>query len=95
MMQHIRFRVGGQVSTGQAQRWPCRDDVRQEAQRRLNASGYNRHRARALATGKDMPEAIHDYALEIALVSEKLIMQKPIPEDYQSNTYWPALRAEH
>lgn len=95
MMQHIRFRVGGNDSAAKGHRWPCRDDVRQEAQRRLNVSGYNRHRARALATGTDMPEAIRHFALQIALVSEKLTLQKPIPEDYQSDVHWPALDSEH
>jgi hypothetical protein len=95
MMQHMRFRVVGGTSTVEARQWPCREDVRLEAQRRLNASGYTRHRARSLATGTDMPEAIRHYALQINFVVEKLTMLKPIPQDFQLDMYWPALDAEH
>lgn len=95
MMQHFRFRVVGGHSTAEARHWPCRDDVRQEAQRRLNASGYTRHRAKALATGTDIPEAVRYYALQINFVVEKLTAIRPIPDDYQSDSYWPVLDAEH
>lgn len=78
-----------------ARRWPCREDVRHEGQRRLNATGYTRHRARALATGADIPEAILYFALQIEFVIEKLTALKPIPEDFQSDIYWPMLDAEH
>jgi hypothetical protein len=95
MMQHIRFRVVGGTSATEARRWPCREDVRMEAQRRLNASGYTRHRARSLATGEDIPEMIRNFALQINFVAEKLTTLKPIPQDFQSDLYWPALSAEH
>ena len=94
-MQHIRFRVVGGLSAVEALRWPCREDVRLEAQRRLNASGYTRHRARALATGVDIPETIRHYASQINFVIEKLTALKPIPQDFQADTYWPSLEAEH
>jgi hypothetical protein len=95
MMQHVRFRVVGGNSTVEARRWPCREDVRLEAQRRLNASGYTRHRARSLATGADMPDTIKHFALQINFVVEKLTLLKPIPQDFQSDLYWPTLAAEH
>ena len=79
----------------QARQWPCRDDVRQEAQRRLNAAGYSRHRARSLATGTDIPESIRHFALQIGFVVEKLTAIKPIPDDFRSDIYWPALEPEH
>ena len=87
MTQHMRFRIVGGYSAGEARRWPCREDVRQEAQRRLNAAGYTRHRARALATGVDIPEAMRNFALQVGFVVEKLTLLKPIPEDFQSDIY--------
>jgi hypothetical protein len=95
MMQHIRFRVVAGTSAIDARQWPCREDVRMEAQRRLNASGYTRHRARALATGADMPEAIRHFALQINFVADALTALKPIPQDFQSDIYWPPFEAEH
>jgi hypothetical protein len=95
MMQHVRFRVVGGSSAVEARRWPCREDVRLEAQRRLNASGYTRHRARSLATGTDIPDPVKHFALQINFVVEKLTLLKPIPQDFQSDIYWPALQAEH
>lgn len=95
MMQHIRFRIVGGTSTPEARRWPCREDVRQEAQRRLNASGYTRHRARALATGADMPESYRHFALQVNFVVDTLTALKPIPQDFQSDIYWPVLDSAH
>lgn len=95
MMQHMRFRVVGGHPATEARQWPCREDVKLEGRRRLNASGYMRHRARALATGADIPDAFRHYALQIGFVVEKLVLLKPIPEDFQSDIYWPTLDAEH
>ena len=91
MMQHVRFRVVGGYAAEAARQWPCRDDVRQEAQRRINASGYTRHRAKALATGTVIPDTIRHFALQVNYVAEALAVLKPIPEDFQSDVYWPAL----
>lgn len=74
---------------------PCRDDVRKEAQRRLNASGYTRHRARSLATGADMPDAMRHFALQVNYVVDTLTALKPIPQDYQSDIYWPVAGSPH
>lgn len=94
MMQHTRFRiVAGTVAD--ARQWPCREDVRLEAQRRLNVAGYTRYRARSLATGVEIPETIRNYALQINFVSDKLTALKPIPHDFQSDIYWPVLDNEH
>ncbi|MBX9454860.1 MAG: hypothetical protein KL863_01835 [Rhizobium sp.] len=95
MMQHIRFRVVGGHSTVEARQSPCREDVRLEAQRRLNAAGFTRYRARALATGADIPETVRHYALQIDFVIKKLTALKPIPQDFQLDIYWPVLEAEH
>ena len=93
MTQHVRFRVVGGRAAVEATLWPCRDDVRQEAQRRLNASGYTRARARALATGSAIPEAIRHFALQVNYVADALSALAPIPQDFQSDKYWPVLAA--
>lgn len=92
-MQHVRFRVVGGLAAQAARQWPCRDDVRQEAQRRINASGYTRCRAKALATGTAIPDAIRHFVLQVNYVAEALSVLKPIPEDFQSDAYWPALES--
>ena len=94
MMQHMRFRIVAGTAA-EARRWPCREDVRQEAQRRLNASGYTRHRARSLATGAEIPAPIRNYALQVNFVIDTLTALKPIPHDFQSDIYWPVLDKEH
>jgi hypothetical protein len=91
MTQHVRFRVVGGYAAEATRQWPCRDDVRQEAQRRINASGYTRYRAKALATGVMIPDAIRHFALQVNYVAEALSVLKPIPEDFQSDVYWPAI----
>jgi len=91
MMQHVRFRVVGGYAAEGVRWWPCRDDVRQEAQRRINASGYTRYRAKALATGAVIPDTIRHFVLQINYVTEALASLKPIPEDFQSDAYWPTL----
>jgi hypothetical protein len=91
MMQHVRFRVVGGNSAVEARLWPCRDDVRQEAQRRIHASGYTRARARALATGAVIPETIRHFALQVNYVADALAALTPIPQDFQSDSYWPML----
>ena len=93
MMQHVRFRVVGGYAAEGARQWPCRDDVRQEAQRRINASGYTRHRAKALATGAMIPDTVRHFALQVNYVAEALSVLKPIPEDFHSDVYWPALES--
>ena len=92
-MQHVRFRIVGGDAATDIRRWPCREDVRQEAQRRINASGYTRYRAKSLATGAAIPEPIHHFALQVNYVAEALSRLMPIPEDFQSDFYWPALEA--
>ncbi|KQR77873.1 hypothetical protein [Rhizobium sp. Leaf341] len=63
--------------------------VHAEARRRIVALGYDRHRARALATGSDMPRDIHIKHLQIMAVAMALCSLETIPEDYRSEMYWP------
>jgi hypothetical protein len=94
MMQHTRIRSYPDSLSGIHQS-PCRDDVRREAQHRLHASGYIKYKARALATGADIPFAIHHFAEELNLVAERLSALRPIPDDFQSDSHWPTLDSAH
>lgn len=95
MMQHIRFRVAGDQPAAEARRRPCREDVRLEARRRLNAAGYTRHRAKALAMGVEMPEAMKHFSQQVSVSVRKLTLLKPIPEDFRADAYWPVPDSEH
>ncbi|KQS65257.1 hypothetical protein ASG39_08360 [Rhizobium sp. Leaf371] len=64
-------------------------DVNAEARRRLSALGYDRHRARVLATGIDMPRDIHIRHLQIMAIALALGSLETIPDDYRSDAYWP------
>lgn len=65
-------------------------DVQAEACRRLSALDYDRHHARSLATGIDMPREIHILHLQITAIALALCSLETIPDDYRSDVYWPA-----
>ncbi|AGS23580.1 hypothetical protein [Rhizobium etli] len=69
---------------------PSRDDVRREAARRLDASGYHTSRIREFATGAPMPGALRYLSLQLDFVAEALSRLDPIPLDFRSDAYWPA-----
>ncbi|OWV86411.1 hypothetical protein ATY78_23420 [Rhizobium sp. R635] len=69
---------------------PSRDDVRREAARRLDESGYHISRVREFATGAPMPTALRYLSLQIDFVAEALSRLDPIPLDFRSDAYWPA-----
>ncbi|MBX5146433.1 hypothetical protein [Rhizobium lentis] len=71
-------------------RGPSRDDVRREAARRLDASGYHLSRVREFATGAPMPASLRYLSLQINFVAETLSKLDPIPLDFCSDAYWPA-----
>ena len=69
---------------------PDRDDVRREAIRRLNESGYHPSRIRASATGAPIPAALRYLSMQIDFAAEALSRLDPIPADFRSDGYWPA-----
>ncbi|MBB4574987.1 hypothetical protein PYR71_28695 [Rhizobium sp. MC63] len=73
-----------------AGRGPNRDDVRREAARRLNESGYHLSRVREFATGVPMLASLKYLSLQIDFAAETLSRLDPIPEDFRSDGYWPA-----
>ncbi|MCD7108602.1 hypothetical protein LRX75_06055 [Rhizobium sp. DKSPLA3] len=64
-------------------------DVEAEARRRLSLLGYERHRARSLATGIEMPREVHIQHLQIMAIALALSSLDSIPDDYRSDVYWP------
>ncbi|PYE34685.1 hypothetical protein C8J35_10387 [Rhizobium sp. PP-F2F-G38] len=64
-------------------------DVEAEARRRLSLLGHERHRVRSLATGIDMPREVHIKHLQIMAIALALSSLETIPDDYQSDAYWP------
>ncbi len=69
---------------------PSRDDVRREAARRLNESGYHPSRIREFATGVPMLASLKYLSLQIDFAAESLSRLDPIPEDFRADGYWPA-----
>jgi hypothetical protein len=72
---------------------PCKSDVSQEAERRLQAVGYPKWRNREAATGIPMPREIKYLAMQIDYVAEALSALSSIPKDFRSDIYWPASEA--
>ena len=86
---------GGRGQAALADEWPAAghgpspDDVRWEAARRLNESGYHLSRVREFATGAPMPAALRYLSLQIDFAAEALSRLDPIPVDFRSDAYWP------
>ncbi|MBP2238361.1 hypothetical protein J2Z31_004898 [Sinorhizobium kostiense] len=68
--------------------------VREEAERRIRASGYEQWRVRSLATGAPIPSSIRYLKMQIDFVAEKLAQLSPIPHDFADDKYWPAASSE-
>ncbi len=71
-------------------RLPNREDVRKEAARRIDESGYHLSRIREFATGAPMPAALRYLRMQIDFAAEALVRLDPIPADFRSDSYWPA-----
>ena len=62
-----------------------------EAERRLRAAGYERLRARALATGVEMPKEMKYLHMQIDFVAKTLSSLDVVPDDFRADRYWPAV----
>ncbi|MQY49429.1 hypothetical protein GAO09_25670 [Rhizobiales bacterium RZME27] len=69
---------------------PTAQDVRKEAERRINASGYDAWRVRELATGAPMPVEIRYLRMQIEYAAQAIARFVKIPTDFTSDNYWPA-----
>jgi hypothetical protein len=65
------------------------EDVEAEARRRLRACRINQWRTREFISGLPMPDDIRHYALQIEFAANAISRLSPIPEDFDSDVYWP------
>ena len=64
-------------------------DVEAEANRRLRSVKLNEWRTREFITGQPMPAHIRHFALQVGFAAEAISRLSPIPEDFDSDVYWP------
>jgi hypothetical protein len=67
------------------------EDVEAEARRRLRAIKLQEWRAREFITGRPMPDDVKHYALQVEFAAEAISRLSPIPEDFDSDVYWPRM----
>jgi hypothetical protein len=67
------------------------EDVEAEARRRLRAIKLQEWRTREFITGRPMPDDIRHYALQVEFAAEAISRLSPIPDDFDSDVYWPRL----
>ena len=65
------------------------EDVEAEANRRLRSVKLNEWRTREFITGQPMPQHIRHFALQVGFAAEAISRLSPIPEDFDSDVYWP------
>lgn len=65
------------------------EDVEAEARRRLRTCKLNEWRTREFVTGRPMPDEIRHYALQVEFAAKAISRLSPIPEDFDSDVYWP------
>ena len=95
----MRFAIidGSKQWTGQGQQRSMRapsidvEDVEAEARRRLKAIRLDQWRTREFLTGTPMPDDIRQLALQIDYAAQAISRLSPIPEDFDSDVYWPRL----
>jgi hypothetical protein len=69
-------------------------DVRLEAERRLQAVGYDRWRQREALTGVPMPRDMRYHAMQVSYVALAISGLASIPQDFRSDAYWPVFERE-
>lgn len=67
------------------------EDVEAEAHRRLRAIRLNDWRTREFLTGQPMPEDVRHYALQVEYAAKAISRLSTIPQDFDSDIYWPRL----
>ncbi|MGK2229518.1 MAG: hypothetical protein ACI9GK_003367 [Devosia sp.] len=65
------------------------EDVEAEARRRLRAIKLHEWRTREFITGQPMPEDVRHYALQVEFAATAISRLSPIPQDFDSDVYWP------
>jgi len=64
--------------------------LRQEGERRLKATGYDRFEARERVAGIPVPVALKHFKLQLEFTIGSLSRLEPLPADYMLDGYWPS-----
>lgn len=67
------------------------EDVEAEARRRLRNCHIAEWRNREFITGRPMPHAIRHFVLQVEFAASAISRLSPIPDDFDSDIYWPSL----
>ncbi|SEQ60361.1 hypothetical protein SAMN05428969_3661 [Devosia sp. YR412] len=67
------------------------EDVEAEARRRLRSCKISDYRTREFLTGQPMPDAIRHFALQVEFAAQAIARLSPIPDDFDSDVYWPQM----
>ncbi|MBU1335471.1 MAG: hypothetical protein KJ944_08385 [Alphaproteobacteria bacterium] len=67
------------------------EDVEAEARRRLRSCRLQEWRTREFITGRPMPDDVRHYALQVEFAAQAISRLSPIPEDFDSDVYWPRM----
>lgn len=67
------------------------EDVEAEARRRLRSCRIDEWRTREFITGRPMPDDIRHFALQVEFAAVAISRLSPIPEDFDSDVYWPRM----
>jgi hypothetical protein len=98
-MDYVELMASGTKVTGYTAPAPTKDDVIEEAKRRIEARYPREEREDALmqavvllASGQQLPaglKAAIAWVRAVRQAAKKLIARKPIPADYVEDSYWP------
>ncbi len=67
------------------------EDVEAEARRRLRSCRIQEWRTREFITGRPMPDDVRHFALQVEFAAQAISRLSPIPEDFDSDVYWPRM----
>nr|WP_314259696.1 hypothetical protein [uncultured Devosia sp.] len=91
----VRFAVieGGREWNGASWRndRPMVEDVEAEARRRLKCCKIQEWRTREFISGRPMPDEIRHFALQVEFAAKAIACLSPIPDDFDSDVYWPRM----
>lgn len=67
------------------------EDVEAEARRRLRSCHLDEWRRREFISGHPMPDDIRHFAVQVEFAAQAISRLSPIPDDFDSDVYWPRL----
>lgn len=67
------------------------EDVEAEARRRLRSCRIEEWRTREFITGLPMPDDVRHFAMQVEFAAIAISRLSPIPDDFDSDIYWPSM----